>query len=105
MTDETTLSTTVAVERGSKPNRDQIGAAAIAALKADGKLPEHCLPSAEINVEKTEAENIAESNDRVYHVDVVYRDLQPNEPEVTVDEVVASMLAPPAFDPDDHDEA
>lgn len=107
MSDVKKLSTTVTVAKGTTVAVAQIWGAAIDGLKEEGKVPQNCLPWAEINVEKTEADKPKKGHegDRVYHVDVHYRELQPGE-TVTTDEVVASLLAPPTFDPnepqDDH---
>lgn len=98
MSDVKTLSTTVTVAKGSTIAVAQIWGAAIDDLKAKGDVPQNCLPWAEINVEKTEADK-KKGNDRVYHVDVHYRELAEGE-KVTADEVIASMLTPPTFDPD-----
>lgn len=102
MSDVKTLSTTVTVAKGTTVAVAQIWGAAIDGLKEEGKVPQNCLPWAEINVEKTEADKPKKGHegDRVYHVDVHYRELQPGE-TVTTDEVVASLLAPPTFDPNE----
>jgi hypothetical protein len=102
VSDVKTLATTVTVPKGASVSVAQIWGTAIDDLKEKGDVPQNCLPWAEINVDKTDAEK-PKKDGRVYHVDVHYRDLKPGE-KATADEVIADMLTPPTFDPDQTDE-
>lgn len=102
MSDVKTLSTTVTVPTGASVAVAQIWGAAIGELKEKGEVPQDCLPWAEINTEQTEAEK-PKKGERVYHVDVHYRELNPGE-KASADEVIESLLTPPTFDPDQVDD-
>lgn len=97
MSDVKTLTTTVTVPKGQPVDVAQIWGAAIGELKESGKVPQDCVPWAEINVDKTDSEK-ASKKERVYHVDVHYRELTEGE-TATADQVIASLLTPPTFDP------
>jgi hypothetical protein len=100
MSDEKTLTTTVSVPKGEPVDVAKIWGTAIGELKEAGKVPQDCVPWAEINVKKTEADKSGKKDERVYHVDVHYRALTEGE-TATADQVIASMLTPPTFDPDE----